>query len=209
MPSVSILYHKCIITLSFIIHCSFPYLTHHIGPLVSSVVKCLECGAQVCTSNHLSLVAPLQLHHTVTVCHDTRAVGLCRGKGLAGMCVDVVHLESYTGSARTSTSNVETQRKVTFKFYSACHCLWYKVGRRNTLEKTNVFVLCCDQFNLLCLLAQMLIMYSLTRCSCSAPELLLFISWKSSLFSTSLFLQNHFVKNVSFPLEMFILRCSK
>lgn len=206
---MSILYQKCRLTLSFIIHCSSPYLTYHIGPLVSSVIKCVECEAQVWTSNRLSLVAPLQLHHTVTVCHDAQAAALCRGKGLAGMCADVVHLESYTGSAQTSTLNVENQRKETFKFYSACHSFWCKVSRRNTLEKTNVFVLCCDQLNLLCLLAQMLIMYSLTRCPCSVPELLLLISWKSSLFSTSLFFQNHFVKNVSFPLEMFILRCSK
>lgn len=59
-----------------------------------------------------SLVAPLELHHTVTVC-QARA---------AGMIADVVYLESYTGLAQTSTSEESNgsnilQRSVDVRLY--------------------------------------------------------------------------------------------
>ncbi len=73
------------------------------------------------------------------------------------MSADVVHLESYTGGAQSSTLCVKNQKKVIF--YSG-HTSTFDIKLEEKLHFKK-FVLCCHQFNLFCLLAQILIMYIL------------------------------------------------
>lgn len=131
----------------------------------TSVLSCQMCGVWS-SGMELSLVAPLELHHTVTVCQERAA----------GMIADVVYLESYTGLKLPLLKN-----RMKVPFYSS-QLMWDRF--KNTFKKKKKkFVLCCDLFKLLCLLPQMLIMYSIML----FLELLLFISWKSLILRTAYF----------------------